>query len=372
MEPLVSFVVPCYKLAHLLPECIQSILAQTYRNFEVLILDNCSPDNTPEVAASFRDPRVKHIRNDQNIGHVGNYNKGITLSQGQYVWWVSPDDSLQTPDTLARFVDTMERNPQVGYVFCRCLKIEGARDSGVAQWTDCGSDDAIWQGKTFLARLIEGNRIVQSAAMVRKACYDRFGLFRLDLPHACDWYLWCLLALNYDVAYLAEPMVRWRVHGESLTSALSRETGRICLGDEFAVLSKIGQDAERAGLPSLRAASRSALVHRAMDALGLVADDASAARLTATDLKELFDDRVQGFRERGRLLAQVCAAIAVEADRKYWKRDYRQAAELYKLAMQVDRWSLRTRAKYLLLKMSSLGHSVRRLSQHVPRPDRYA
>src|SRR4051794_25603457 len=53
-NPLVSFVVPCYKLAHLLPECIQSILSQSYTDFEVLVMDDCSPDNTSEVAKSFR------------------------------------------------------------------------------------------------------------------------------------------------------------------------------------------------------------------------------------------------------------------------------------------------------------------------------
>jgi glycosyltransferase involved in cell wall biosynthesis len=64
MTPIVSFVVPCYKLGHLLRECVDSILCQTYSDFEVLIMDDCSPDNTPEVAQSFQDPRVKYIRND--------------------------------------------------------------------------------------------------------------------------------------------------------------------------------------------------------------------------------------------------------------------------------------------------------------------
>src|SRR5208283_2490112 len=77
--PTVSFIVPCYKLAHLLPNCVHSILMQTYRDFEVLIMDDCSPDATPQVAQSFQDPRVKHIRNDPNLGHLRNYNHGIGL-----------------------------------------------------------------------------------------------------------------------------------------------------------------------------------------------------------------------------------------------------------------------------------------------------
>jgi hypothetical protein len=77
----VSFVIPCHRLAHLLGECVDSILAQSYGDFEVLIMDDCSPDATPEVAASFPRPRVRHVRNDTNLGHLANYNKGIQLSK---------------------------------------------------------------------------------------------------------------------------------------------------------------------------------------------------------------------------------------------------------------------------------------------------
>src|SRR6266853_4290713 len=87
--PTVSFIVLCYKLAHLLPECVNSILSQTYFDFEVLIMDDCLPDNTPEVAQSFADPRVRHIRNDPNLGHLRNYNKGIAMAHGKYIWLIS-------------------------------------------------------------------------------------------------------------------------------------------------------------------------------------------------------------------------------------------------------------------------------------------
>src|SRR3954470_23433571 len=96
-NPLVSFVVPCYKLAHLLDECVHSILSQTYRQIEVLIMDDCSPDNTPDVAESFGDPRVHHIRHAHNIGHLRNYNEGIRRSRGAYVWLISADDYLRRP-----------------------------------------------------------------------------------------------------------------------------------------------------------------------------------------------------------------------------------------------------------------------------------
>jgi len=96
-KPAVSFVVPCFNLAHLLPECVNSILRQSYGDFEVLIMDDLSPDDTAAVAKSFSDPRVTYVRNDRNLGHLRNYNKGISLSRGRYIWLISADDYLRKP-----------------------------------------------------------------------------------------------------------------------------------------------------------------------------------------------------------------------------------------------------------------------------------
>ena len=83
MSPKVTFVIPCYNLAHFLQTCVNSILAQTYGEFEILIMDDCSPDSTPEVIRCFDDPRIRYVRNAVNLGHLANYNKGIELARGK-------------------------------------------------------------------------------------------------------------------------------------------------------------------------------------------------------------------------------------------------------------------------------------------------
>jgi glycosyltransferase involved in cell wall biosynthesis len=116
--PKVSFVIPCYNLAHLLPQCIDSILSQTYSDFEILIMNDRSPDDTARVAKSYQDKRVKHIENESNLGHLRNYNKGIEMSRGQYIWLISADDYLRVPYILERYVRLMDSSPTVGYVVC--------------------------------------------------------------------------------------------------------------------------------------------------------------------------------------------------------------------------------------------------------------
>src|SRR5215471_15701082 len=154
MEPKVSFVIPCYNLAHFLADCVNSILSQTYGDFEILIMDDCSPDNTPEVAAEFEDPRVIYIRNEQNLGHLRNYNKGIELSRGKYVWLISADDYLRRPYILERYVQVMEEQPNVGYVFCPAMKVQDRREMEVVSWSEHGAQDAIFKGRDFLKKLL--------------------------------------------------------------------------------------------------------------------------------------------------------------------------------------------------------------------------
>jgi glycosyltransferase involved in cell wall biosynthesis len=229
-SPKVTFFVPCYKLAHLLTACVESILAQTYGDFEVLIMDDCSPDNTPEVARSFTDPRVRHIRNEPNLGHLRNYNKAIALAAGEYVWLISADDRLRSPVVLERYLEVMEAHPRVGFAFCPGVGLQGEQETGIVKYGWLPGPDAVLDGRAFLHRLLESNCVLAPAGLVRKECYERVGVFPLDLPFAGDWYLWCAFALHYDVAYFAEPMVNYREHTESMTGqfiaeALERRAG---------------------------------------------------------------------------------------------------------------------------------------------------
>jgi glycosyltransferase involved in cell wall biosynthesis len=247
MDPKVTFVVPCYKLAHLLSECVTSILNQSFTDLEVLVMDDCSPDNTPEVAASFADRRVKHIRNPRNLGHLQNYNKGIAAARGKYVWLISADDTLRRPCALERYVQLLEAHPNVGYVFSPAVRLREGQEWGTLGYSICSHKDEIFDGRQWLARLIQRNRIVAASAMTRKECYEKLGAFPLNLPWNGDWYLWCLFALYSDVGYFAEPTVCYREHDLNITRTLLREALPHCTSADMAMSWIIKPLAERAG-----------------------------------------------------------------------------------------------------------------------------
>jgi glycosyltransferase involved in cell wall biosynthesis len=365
MEPIVSFVVPCYKLAHLLPECVNSILAQTFKEFEVLIMDNCSPDNTPEVAASFNDPRVKHIRNETNLGHVRNFNKGITMARGKYVWLISPDDWLGSPNALARYVDTMERNAGVGYIFCRCTEVQGSKEVGIAKWTDCGKEDRVWDGPSFLMRLIQGDCIVLSSAMVRKECYDKHGMFSLEMPHANDWYLWCVLALHYQVAYLSEPLLFVRIHEESLTSEFDQGGSAICTIDELNVLWRVARLAELAGVISHRRAFNTSIASLAACALKYGPPGRKRPGLSEADFEVILRNHVRDSNDEKDFRARLHMAIG---DEEFWHGHPKEAAKSYLQGLRIRPFWLRGWVKYLLLRTGGVGVYLRRLLLDLRQP----
>jgi hypothetical protein len=360
VEPLVTFVVPCYKLAHLLPECLNSILMQTYPDFEVLVMDNCSPDQTPEVAKSLQDPRLQHVRNETNIGHVRNFNKGIMMARGKYVWLVSADDFLISPHALSRYVDMMERNPQAGYVFSCATTAQGANQTReIPSYAYAGKVDRIWNGRVFLKRLIRNNCIIMSSVMARKECLVKVGMFSLDMPHANDWYLWLSMALLYDVAYLSESMACCRVHGESLTAAFNQGNDHLCFADEVNVICSIARQAQMAGLPWLSKACNSSIVSHAVQAMRSSQDEhATALGLGESDLELLLQQKTKDSKDGEDLRARLSVAIG---DAAFWNGDRIKAISSYSASLKLRPLWVKSWMKYLLLRLGSVGVGARRL-----------
>jgi len=353
MTPLVSFIVPCYKLAHLLPDCIGSILGQTYKDFEVLVMDDQSPDNTPEVMRSFNDPRIKHIRNNPNLGHLKNYNKGIELARGQYIWLISADDRLRSPHVLGRYVELMEQHPNVGYVFCRGVGLENGKETGIIQWGDCGEADAVWNGRKFLSKLLNGNRVISAAGMVRRECYEKVTVFPLDLPYAGDWYLWCIFALHYDVAYFAEPMISYRLHEMSMTSNMKR---RHTVEDNLSVLWRITRLAQEVGDPAIEKNGKDSIGSQYAYCVSSNVLQTSGYSLSLEEFEESLNKHSTSPSERRGIRATVYAHLGT----LYHRQDVPvKAAHFYRMALQQDHTLLKIWMKQALLHLGKAGMASR-------------
>jgi hypothetical protein len=356
-NPAVSFVVPCYELAHLLSECVNSILRQSYADFEVLIMDDCSPDNTAQVARSFSDPRIRHIHNDPNLGHLRNYNKGISLSRGKYVWLISADDYLRKPYILEKYVKVLDNNTTVGYAFCSGVGVRNGRETEPLNYSVYANSDRIVAGHDFLKDLFKKNVVLSASGLVRKKCYEELGVFPLNMPFAGDWYLWCLFALHYDVAYFAEPMVAYRQHDSSMTTSLTEEGGEKCCRDDLAVLWAVKRKADEAAFRDVTSGCVSPLGEMYAKSLAHKRYGMSKPFLSVEEFERSLCRNTPSESERNRIRARAYDELANEY---YWQGEHAPAKRFYREALRHDPWLLSVHIKNMLLYFGKPGDLLRR------------
>jgi len=356
LNPVVSFVVPCYRLAHLLSECVNSILAQTYENFEVLIMDDCSPDDTPQVARSFTDPRIRYIRNEPNLGHLRNYNKGIELSRGKYVWLISADDRLRRPHVLERYVKILENHPRVGYVFCPGVALFENKEVRVVNAH--GSSDWIKNGRTFLKQLLHSNSVVAASGMARRQCYEKVAYFPLDMPWGGDWYLWCAYALHYDVAYVAEPLVNYRTHELSLTTFYTTKEPSVCTKDDMLLYWRIKWLAENARERAVATRCRHMIGYHLARNVFAGSPKSPVPRTTLSESEDCIRQMASDDRDAALILARLHACLG---DKHFWNGEFATALLCYRKALDCDPLLIGIWAKRLLLPFGGIGLRSRRI-----------
>ena len=218
-RPLVSVCIPTYNRAHMLPGCIDGILRQTMTDFEIVVSDNASEDQTETVVRSFDDKRIRYIKNGRNIGVRNNWEQSLALGRGHYVT-IFPDDDLMMPENLEKKSQVLANDSKIGLVHSKYHVIDG--DGKLLRHnTNWGhgperTADGMEILEAFLAA--RWNTINAPTVMFKRECYDRLGGFTEKLNFSLDWEYWMRIAVYYRVYFLAEPLVKWRVHAGSCTS----------------------------------------------------------------------------------------------------------------------------------------------------------
>jgi glycosyltransferase involved in cell wall biosynthesis len=204
--PKVSVVITVYNSMPYLPETVESVLRQTFDDFEVLIIDDGSTDQTLEWVSQLNHPNVNVIT-QENQGVSVARNTGIHNSKGTYVAFLDGDD-LWEPTKLEKQVILLDQNPDIGLVHTWLAPInEQGQPTGRVM--TCKADGNVWE------RMIESNMVACSAAVVRRSCFEAVGVFDADLRFAEDWDMWIRVADRYSFAVVKEPLVQYRLHANS-------------------------------------------------------------------------------------------------------------------------------------------------------------
>lgn len=226
---LVSVIMPVYNGEKYIAEAIESILNQTFQDFELLIINDYSSDETVSVINKYRDKRIKLIHNDLNLGLARVRNVGIQNSKGKYIAWLDSDDiSLDT--RLEKQVNLLENNPSFG--LC-------------GTWVKTiGSAEHIWeyptQSEIIKSTMLFHNCFATSSVMLRKEILVQHQyLFDLDYPPAEDYDLWGKISQHCEVTNIPEILTHYRLH--SLQTTFSDEARKIQLESAWNVQARMLQ-----------------------------------------------------------------------------------------------------------------------------------
>ncbi len=218
-KPLLSVCIPTYNGARYVAETISSVLDQSFADFELILVDDCSSDSTKEILKSFDDERIKYFENHERLGLVENWNRCIELASGEYICIFHHDD-LMLQQNLEQKMGILSNNPKVGFVYSDVMIIDGRGNILYENWyfkTDC-AEDCIVSGLDFFEHLLIGSNIVCCPGVVaRKECYEKVGSFDVRLPFTADWEMWLRIAQSFDIAYLTQRLIKYREHQNSET-----------------------------------------------------------------------------------------------------------------------------------------------------------
>ncbi len=209
-EELVSVIIPSYNMARFLPQAVESVLAQTYANLEIQIIDDGSKDDTQEVVRQWaQNPRIRvHRQVNGGLSHARN--QGVALTRGDFIALLDADD-IWEPQKLARQLPLFRGRPEVGVVYSDYSRMDAdgkPLPNGPTQ---------MHRGKVSGPLLIE-NFVPASTTVVRRACFERCGGFDVALRTGEDYEMWLRLSAHFEFDFIPEPTMRYRTGGWQMST----------------------------------------------------------------------------------------------------------------------------------------------------------
>jgi glycosyltransferase involved in cell wall biosynthesis len=207
---LVSIVTASYNMGNYLPQTVESVLAQTYQDFEMIVVDDGSQDNTPEVMEKYLDnPKIRYIRLARNRGQTVAKNRGLAEAKGRFIGFVD-SDNLWKPFKLEHQLPLFRKSDRTGVVYSDAEYIDG--DGKVLPYIKRNYHEGTIVGKLLLSNFINFN-----SALVRRECIHEVGGFDENLAMGIDWDLWLRISTRYEFAFLPEQTYSYRIWANQMS-----------------------------------------------------------------------------------------------------------------------------------------------------------
>jgi glycosyltransferase involved in cell wall biosynthesis len=224
-HPKISVCIPTFNCGRYVRQAIDSVLRQSRQDFEIIVYDDASTDNTPHVVVAVPDQRVRYFRNPRNLGVAATRNHCLAVAAGKYIAWLDADD-LYYSQALEIQNAVLDCYSRVGLVHgaYHVIDQDGRR---LPDWPPPFSSHVIENGREAFRELILANYIATPAVMARRECYDLAGPFSESVGKIGeDWDMWLRMALHTDLAFTSTAVMQCRQHNHSAT-ATTRQGERL-------------------------------------------------------------------------------------------------------------------------------------------------
>ena len=244
MDPIVSILFPVYKTAPFLREAVDSILSQSFDDFELIVLNDCSPDEAEEILDMYTDPRIVRFRGETNVGLSNVLNVGIDMARGKYIARMDSDD-LSLPERLRVQVEFLEAHPEIDLVSVG-MQLFGAKEE---VWVRERNPEKVKINALF------HSPVLHASSMWRKDRFEDNGLrFRQEMVPAEDYDIWARALLKgLKLVNLPDIQYRYRIHPNQATTQTDKTTAKC---------REIQKEYLLGALPSLSEADREAFPDR--------------------------------------------------------------------------------------------------------------
>jgi glycosyltransferase involved in cell wall biosynthesis len=212
MSSSVSIIIPCYNQGQFLAEAIQSAIDQDYQQKEIIVVNDGSTDNTKEVAAKFLQA-IKYVE-QENQGVSSARNAAIRCSNGDYIAFLDSDDVL-LPGSIRKRVGHLESHPEISLICSDSIFFNESGPLGLRS-------ELLGKPKNpenFRWETVDYNATI-SSAMVHQSCLDKVGFFEESIRISEDWLMFVKLSLHFNMAYMNEPLIKYRLHKDNLSKAI--------------------------------------------------------------------------------------------------------------------------------------------------------
>lgn len=244
--PTVSVCIPTYRGATHIGAAIESVLAQSYPDFELIVIDDNSPDDTAAIVQGYRDPRIRFLQNPGNLGPQGNWNRCLNEACGKY-FKLLPQDDLLAPDCLAKQVAILEQDDahRIALVYCARTIVDAQDRPLMVRGYSKGRTGIINAQNLIRHCLRRGTNLIgePGSVLFRRQLANSVGLFDASIPYVLDLDYWFRLLLKGDSYYLPEALASFRVSRGSWSVAIGskqsvdyrRFIGKIANDPDFSV-----------------------------------------------------------------------------------------------------------------------------------------